>query len=263
MKKIAFLVLTLTLLWTGCTPDGIDTEAPIILEGNIVPMPITGTICGSTQNNVIYARSGDSIRFGLTVRDNDLLSQYQLDIQDNFDCNSSRSNTTTWSLQKVVDILSAEYQVQEVIGVPLDVTAGNYSCSFSAVDAAGNPSDETITYMLSILNSADTIPPTLNVTSSLALNATNGDTITIAGTLDDNEVLNGGRMEFLFTDANGNENSIETINLDTTVTMNSYPFSFDYIIPSNWAKRTYEMEVIGFDAVGNAATAAEVEVTIQ
>lgn len=264
MKKISFLAILFTIVWTSCTPESLDTESPIILEGNIVPMPTTAMICGSTQNNVIYAQSGDSIRFGLTVRDNDLLSEYRMEIHDNFDCHShSRNNTTIWSLQKVVDILDTEYQVQEVVGVPIDVTAGIYHCSFSAVDAAGNVVAESIEYTLSILNATDTVPPTLALTSAATMTASTGDTITIAGSLNDNTALTGGRIELLYKNTTGNEVAVDTIDLDTSVTANTYPFSFDYIIPSNWNTRTYDMKVKAFDGVGNAASEAEIEVTIQ
>ncbi len=265
MKKIAFLLVLISLSWTACTPESLDTEAPVILEGNIVPLPTTGTICGSVENNVIYAKSGDSIRFGLTVRDNDFLSQYKLDLHDDFDCHGhARANTAKWSVRKIVDIESSEYQVQEVLGVPLDVTAGNYHCSFSAIDAAGNSSGESIIYTLSILNAQDTIAPSVQMTqptnSTTAINK--GDTLMIQGNLVDNARLSNGRLELLYHSSTGTENSIEIMNIDTAVTTTNYPFEFKYEIPSTWTSGIYDFEIKAFDGVGNAAPVAEVEVTV-
>ncbi len=265
MKKINILWLFFALvLLVSCETEGIDATSPQILEGNIRPIPISGVVCTQTISNVIYAKSGDSIMFGLTFRDEVLLGKYTISIHDNFDCHPHRGNVENWSFDTTIILTGIEYHNQEVIHVPSNVTAGNYHCSFSLVDAAGNAADK-VYYTLSILNSADTIAPNLNLASPTA-NGTyldNDDTLHVLGTLSDNAILNGGRLDLSYTSSSGYWYNAIMVNLDTTVQTNSYQFSIDYIIPHGLLNGAYDFELKGFDAVGNAATKADFRVQVQ
>jgi hypothetical protein len=265
MKKITYLLALLPyFLLISCGEDEMDTTSPQILEGNIIPLPVTGVVCGVFENNIIYAQSGDSIVFGMTFRDEQDLSQYKMVIHDDFDCHGHRGNTEDWAVQKIVDIAGTQHQVQEIVVVPTDVTAGNYHCSFTVLDAAGNSTLPNY-YTLSILNSADIIAPTLSMITpaSSAVFTNNGDTLSFVGTMDDNAVLSGGRLDLVYFNTSGTQISANMVNLDTTVTTNSYNFMLEYVIPNSLLNGVYEFELRAFDAVGNAAAHEEFDVQVQ
>lgn len=265
MKKIINLLLFLPfLLLISCGEEDIDKLPPQILEGNIHPQPATGVFCGTLENNVIFAQSGDSIIFGLTFRDEGELSQYKMEVHEAFDCHTHRGNTVDWVEKKVITITGTEYQVQEQLYIPTNVTAGNYHCYFSAIDAAGNTT-EPVYYLLSIQNSADVIAPTITMTAPATSSVIthNGDTLRFEGVLNDNTVLSGGRLDLIYFSSFSSPLSAHVINLDTTVLGNNYNFVLEYAIPANLGHGSYDFEVKGFDAVGNAATKQEYRVRVQ
>ena len=62
----------------------------------------------------------------MIFRDNEALSQYKVDIHNNFDCHGHARSTQDWTVLEVLDIEGTEQRVSRSLSVPDDVTAGNY-----------------------------------------------------------------------------------------------------------------------------------------
>lgn len=250
--NIRLILLAICLLGMACNEANIDITAPTLKVKSINPTPMSGWICGAMEDSVIYIKSTDSLVMNLLFSDDEQLSQYKIDIHNNFDCHGHRGpSTNTWNLQKIIELEGTEKAVREVLLVPNDVTAGNYHCSVLLLDESGNQASTTH-YSLSMQNQTDTIPPSVVMThpNSSSLSLQKGATLNVQGTLTDNHDLEHGRMELIYFTPSGNKSTAKTISIDQTAG-NNYPYQFNYTIPNSFAAGTYDFEVRAYDGVGN------------
>jgi len=261
--KSLFLFITFSILLTACTEPNIDISNPTISIQNISPNPISGLVCGAMEDNVIYVKSAETITFDFLFEDNEALSQYKIDIHNNFDCHGHRGPMTEdWNLQQIKDLTGQSINLSTPITVPSNVTAGSYHCSVLLLDEAGNQAS-TIFYTLKIQNSTDTIPPTANL-SQPTTNSTNinkGSVLNVQGLLMDNNNLENGRLELVYFTPSNNKSVAQTLRLDNTVS-NTYNYNFNYTIPTSFVSGTYTFEVRAYDAVGNIANDLDFEVVV-
>jgi len=250
-------------VFTACKTPDIDITNPIIRIDNISPTPISGLVCGTLEDNVIYAKSTETISFDFFFEDNEALSQYKIDIHNNFDCHGHRGPMTEdWNLQQIEDISGQTNTINEQITVPSNVTAGSYHCSVLLLDAVGNQAS-TIFYILQIQNNRDTLPPLVSLSqpSTNSININKGSILTVQGTLMDNNNLENGRLELVYFTPSNNKSVPQTLHLDNMVS-NTYDYTFNYTIPTSFVSGVYNFEVRAYDAVGNVANNLDFDVVV-
>jgi len=256
-----YSLFSLVLFYASCVKQDIDQTPPTLSILQTTPVAIQGMVCGSLEDNVLFAQSGDSLLFELELSDDTELAQYKLDIHNNFDCHGHRS-TSDWSYIDIVDISGNTHTATAVLVVPTDVTAGNYHCGWSLLDASGNQSPSQY-LTLSLQNADDTLAPSLQLTqpttSSLTINK--GDSLQLVGTLSDNKDLSDGRLELIYFTPSGNRVTATNINIPSN-SGNSFGFDIRYEIPQTLVSGSYDFELRAYDSVGNTATAYEIAVQI-
>lgn len=262
MKDYYFL-LFFCLLIAACNEPEIDVESPTITIQSISPNTTSGLVCGATEDKVIYIKSTDSVIVDFSFSDNQSLSQYKIDIHNNFDCHGHRSpKTSSWTLQRIEPLSGTQNNIREVITVPENATAGFYHFHVQLLDESGNQAPIFL-YSLSIQNRRDTVPPSITLsqpTSSITTN--NGNNITVQGNLTDNASLEHGKIELIYFTPSGNKSTAETIQLDANAG-NNYAYTFNYTIPNSLVSGAYDFEVRAYDGVGNLANDIGFKVIIQ
>jgi hypothetical protein len=99
----------------------------------------------SPLNNSEHAVGG-TLNFSATFEDNEELSQYKLEIHENFDDHDHRSitNTIDWEIDVVGDLSGKLQEVNRDFIIPANATPGWYHFEVKCIDAAGNESAFTI-----------------------------------------------------------------------------------------------------------------------
>lgn len=149
MKKHLLLLLAGTALLAACKKT--DKEKPSF------------TISTPADSSVFVA--GQTIPFVAAFADNEALSQYKIDIHDNFDGHSHEKYIANiWTQIFIENINGTAFNENKSILVPDSTAAGWYHFLVTVVDEAGNQS-ETAFHNIYIQNSADTSRPQLTVNS--------------------------------------------------------------------------------------------------
>jgi hypothetical protein len=225
-------------------------------------------VCGETENHVVVLNSTNTFTGEFTVSDDSELSQYKLDLHNNFDCHghSGKVETTDWYVLDIVDLQGSDQTANFSLPVPSDVTTGQYHFSIWATDASGN-SAETVIYSLLVTNASDTIAPVLNVTTpgSSTVSVLKGDAINFQGTVTDNQALgagSNGKIELRYWEENSqtiNELHTEAFDNAAGTTVN---FDFNATVPITTPDGTYIFELRSFDAVNNLSNTVEFTVQV-
>jgi len=265
MKKLAAIV-SVALLIQSCTEP--DTTAPLIEMINLSPGTAPGLLCGEMEENVITLNSSDTLQITFKLTDDEELSQYKIDIHNNFDCHghSGKTETTDWYLVSIEDVSGTDQTITRKLPVPIDVTTGMYHFSIQATDAAGNNAQTTF-YSLNVTNADDTEAPVLStsVPSSSNFSAQKGTSVGFEGTLTDNNPLgagNNGRLELRYWKISSQTvNTLYEEEIASSVS-ETYNFNFDADIPGTASDGTYIFELRAFDAVNNASNIVQFTVEI-
>lgn len=202
-----FFLITVSCLFllSACSEDasegGPDVQEPVIQVIFSLPRANEGMICGSKESNVISVVTGEEITLNLAFFDNRNLSQYKVDVHNNFDCHSHGRVNADWQVLRIEDITGPAIDAEEVLAVPEDASAGDYHLQILCIDEAGNEA-EPIIYSIKVENSIDNVPPELLLTepSSDPFTVAKGLEIKFQGTLNDNHSLGAGRIEITYTD---------------------------------------------------------------
>ena len=208
--KTIIKCIPLFLLWAcdddGPANEGPDVQDPVIQVISSIPQAMEGMICGSEESNVIRIASGQDIVLNLTFSDDRNLSQYKIDVHNNFDCHSHGRITSSWQMLKIEDVFGKKIETEEVLAVPENALAGDYHLQILCIDDSGNEA-EPIIYSIQVENSIDNIPPELVLSepSSDDFTASKGSEIKFQGMVKDNHSLGTGRIEITYTDPEGTE----------------------------------------------------------
>ena len=267
MKKTA-LILGTALFVQGCTVEP-DETSPSIEVISITPTPSSGMVCGQLLENVSSLNSSDTLEITLRFTDNQELSQYKVELHNNFVCHghSGKVETVDWYVISIEDLTGADQTVTREFPVPVNVTAGNYHFHVFATDAAGNNALTPAIYSLNVSNTDDTEVPALIVTNpaSSSFSVLKGSTINFEGSLTDNNPLGpgtNGRLELQYWRSTS-QNVYTLYEQDIENAVNeSYNFNFDVVVPSTLADGTYIFELRAFDAVNNPSNVIEYTVEI-
>jgi hypothetical protein len=271
MKANPFLVILLlslaTLLGAACNPD-VDITPPEIEVLSFDPAPAEREVCGSLEPQVFWIGGGDSLKLDLLLKDDQELSQYKLDIHENFDCHGHAGKTEDWSLLEVVDISGTEFRLQRSLPVPEDVTAGNYHFGIQLVDAAGNNGGFQNIFSVALFNPADSIAPQLSLDepAAAAFSLKRGETLLLRGRVEDNQPLGqggNGRLRLQYVDeASGNRFIPEEWFFDPgSGTTSDFDYTFE--IPLTWLPGSYSFSLYAFDGVNNAGVAQQFVIEVE
>jgi hypothetical protein len=210
-------------------------------------------ICGTLSDAVLVLYGGDTLYLDLMLRDNEALSQYKIEIHQNFDCHGHAGKVEDWQWTEVVDVSGQEARISRAIPVPVDVSAGAYNYHYQAIDQAGNSSPYALYYDLLLRNRRDSLPPTLRIDQPEAsrFEQARGTMLRVQGALLDDQPLNPDdkarlRLEYV-EPSTGNRFTAEEWPLT------DQEFDLDFALPSTWPTGNYEFLLKGYDAVNNAS----------
>ncbi len=204
------LLLLCLLALVACTEesgmeDKPDVQRPEIVLRSTTPVAKEGIICETTESKVITVSTGSDILLDLEFLDDEELSQYKIDIHNNFDCHS-HGRAAPWQLLEIRDIEGTQVIINEVLSVPTDALAGNYHLQILCLDKAGNEAEPVI-YSMTLENAIDSITPqfTLTEPSDGGISVAKGSEVRFKGEVTDNHSLDAGKIEIHYTDPDGTE----------------------------------------------------------
>lgn len=201
-----------------------------------------------TPSDSAVVKAGQSFLFKASITDNEALSQFKIDIHNNFEGhNHQKVNITPWEKIIITDVSGTSANPELTVPVPESAAAGWYHMVVTAVDASGNLS-EIVLKNLKVVNPADTINPILNISTpsegaQFALNST----MTISGSASDNTGLKSLKITI---NPLGSSNNLSTQTIDLTdVTANwSTDVSFAGI---SWVQGAYQIKLYLLDQYYN------------
>lgn len=193
--------------------------------------------------------SGQTIPFAARFLDNQGLSQYKIDIHDNFDGHSHEKYIAKiWTQILIENIGGTEFNENRSIQVPDSVAAGWYHFLVTAVDEAGNQSEITFRNLY-IQNTSDTVKPQITVNSPAeGFSAALGSTLAIDLNLADNEWVYIARI----TIRRPNSSSNLYLSTDTFPQAPTVPLVKS--VPttgSAWSAGNYELALTVYDSYFN------------
>ncbi len=270
--KISFILFITLFFIVGCGSDSVDLNPPSISINSFTPQPGKDEICGTEELEVFRLAGGDELAFDALLTDNEALSQYKIDIHNNFDCHGHGGGvapsvavptvenlTLDWTVLKINDVTGTSTSVSETLNVPQNVTAGNYHFHIQVIDEAGNDSPFANYYSLKITNPLDAIPPIINSTmpSSAEFSVKKGEVIHFEGTVTDDRSLSDGGNGLLYlayTDlSSGNTFTTDKVFPFDESTVLSYNYDFDYVVPQTLVAGDYRLSLGALDGVRNVA----------
>lgn len=272
MKINNYIIAIILLLICGCGENNIDLSPPTIEILNYTPIPVQDEICGNQEPNVFQLTGGNELSLDIMFSDDKALTQYKIDIHNNFDCHghgggvapsiatpSVNNQTVDWSVLDIHDISGLTASVNKTLNVPQNVTAGNYHFSIQVIDESGNDNPNANLYSLKIKNPLDDVAPQISVqqpsNSSFSINK--GNAIRFTGQVTDNRSLSDGGNGVLYlsyTDlSSGNTFSTnEAFAFDANVD-DVFDFDFEYTVPQTLVSGSYRFSLGANDGVRNVA----------
>lgn len=272
MIKNIFQVIVLSglLVINACNPEAVDVTPPTMAVNSFTPAPGAAEVCGEEEPEVFQLIGGDQLSFDVFFEDDDALSQFKVDIHNNFDCHGHGGGiapkvaapdvvgkTTTLSVLQIKDLSGASANVTEVIDIPENVTTGNYHFQIRAVDVSGNPLSNI--FSLKIKNPLDDVAPEINIQEPAMRNFSvkKGETIRFAGEVTDNRSLSDGGNGVLFlayTDlSSGNTFATDKVVVFDEKIENRADFDFEYTLPQTLVAGNYRFSIGANDGVRNVA----------
>lgn len=274
------MLSTLTLIVQSCKDSGIDLSPPNLQFLSLNPSPVAAEVCGSLEDSVFLLTGGTSLDFEVLFQDDLELSQFKIDIHNNFDCHGHggasapgisvpniENQTEDWTILDISTLEGSESQVSRSLALPQNVTAGSYHFQIQVLDAAGNDQPLSNIYSLKITNPADAIVPVITTTTPTGnFSVAKGASVQFAGMVTDNYSLSQGGNGVLYlsyTDLDsGNTFTSDAAFIFDEMVGDSYVFDFDYTIPATLKAGMYRFSLRAHDGVRNVATPLHFEVEI-
>lgn len=256
MKFIIPALAFITLALSSCRPEPVDEAPPTMLLSSFDPFPQPDTICGELENWVFHVQGGDTLKLDALFTDNEGLSQYKLDIHQNFDCHGHKDNTQDWTLLEIVDLEGPAASFKLALPVPANVTAGAYHFQIQVLDASGNEDEEQAIFSIKVLNPLDTLPPALQLTNpaQTELTVSKGESVLFSGQLSDSGSLmegGNGRVECWYTRQATGNSFLAWSQAAPAGSTNAFDFSENFTIPTSLVAGAYTFTLRGYDGVNN------------
>lgn len=255
--QLTLVILGLVLGMISCQDKPQNQISPTLTKPKITVVSISvpvvsASVCNFTFDNVLKVNANSTLLFKIKLEATEQLSQYKIDVHDNFDCHThARLEASPWRLLKIATISGVSQLVNEVISVPSDASVGNYHFMINLLDAKGNESDY-IEYNVIVSNLEDTEAPQLllNTPSKDTTTFTAGSVVTFTGTISDNKSLKNGSVEISYFNPSGTQfDVIQTLFSSSTTT--SFALSETYTLPSNLSIGFYKFRITAFDEKNN------------
>jgi hypothetical protein len=281
MRKILLLVVPFVLFAMSCSDDDLDLTPPTITFTSLQPAPQSLEVCGVLEDSVFVLCGGELLAFEVIMRDDVSLSQYKIDIHQNFDCHGHGGgaapggaipnlpgNTTDWAYLSIENLTGQEEVISWQLAAPENVTAGFYHFQVQVLDEAGNDSPNANFYSLRLLNPRDTLAPELLLTqpSESSFSIARGSKIEFAGQLTDDQPLGEGGNGVVFvsyTDLSTSNTfltpAVERLGAGTGT---SVSFNFEVTVPLTLKAGAYRYTIWAFDGVRNIASPRHYEVNV-
>lgn len=239
-KILNVFIVSLVLLSVVSCNKNVDNEKPIIIDATLNGINISPVILNG-ENAILKA----------TLKDNEALGEYKVDIHDAFDGHThGKTAASPWSTIITNKIEGEEYQLDLPISVPEDAAAGPYHLLLYCIDKEGNEAD-FVEIDFTLKNTSDTIAPDLNIAEpSNNFTINKGTPINISGSATDNLQLRKIEIKARKKNA-GNFLFNETINLAGSTQ------NFQQQIPTSglsWTTGEYELIFVLYDNVYNTKT---------
>ncbi|MGB1241958.1 MAG: DUF4625 domain-containing protein, partial [Chitinophagales bacterium] len=262
--KMKYILLIAMILFfaIGCVKENVDVTPPSMTVISYLPTPLEDEICSSQEPVVFQLIGGDELTFDVVFDDNEGLSQYKVDIHNNFDCHGHGggvapsiatpnvdNQTTDWTILEIQDISGTSMPVQRMLNVPENVTAGNYHFHIQVIDEAGNDSPFANFFSLKIKNPVDDVPPQINIQepTSSSFSIKKGEVVNFVGQVTDNRSLSDGGNGVLYlayTDlSSGNTFTTNQVFAFDTNIDTDYNFDFEYTIPQTLVAGNYRLSL--------------------
>lgn len=259
---VLFLLLAGLL---GCDKASVDVTPPGVELLASTPTPGTGDVCGSPSQRLFRLAGGDTLRLTLRLTDNEALSQYKVEIHQNFDCHGHAGKVEDWSYLDLRDVSGTETEVSLAIPVPTDVSAGQYNYHYQLVDQAGNTTAYTEYYDLQVDNLTDTLAPRLRLDAPGAAHTQARETtLRLQGTLTDDQLLapgEKGRLELTYQQPD-NARRFTATSWPIEQAEASYAFDLAFDLPRTWPTGEYQFFLTGYDAVNNVSETRRFTLTL-
>ena len=268
----AGIVLIALLAWSCNGSDDVDVSAPSMQIISFAPAPAPGAVCGGMEDSVFTVLGGETLTATLRFSDDRSLSQYKVDIHNNFDCHGHggaaapgvavpnvSNQTEDWTVLDIQGLSGERTEEQLQLQVPTDVTSGIYHFQIQVIDEAGNDNPLANFYSIRAINPTDGEAPTLTLSSpsQASFTAAKGSTVTFSGAVTDNYSLSEGGNGIVFlsyTDlSSGNTFSTGAYAAFDAGVEKDYNFDFEYTIPQTLKAGNYRFRVDAHDGVRNTA----------
>lgn|GEM_PF-1008439 len=261
MKKITMTLLGIatigsSLLFPGCKADkndSIKVHHPkiYVLEQSVESD--TAVVCNEEVYNVLSLLSGDTLKLTMRFTGAYQLSQYKIEIHNNFDCHGHKGTAVPWEYQKIRNLNTTDTILTETFAVPKDVATGYYHLTIRTLDIAGTES-ETTEFTLSVNNASDLDSPTITMINPIEDSTTifTGGLLNIQFDVSDNQFLEKGYYTIHWTDANGVKQQLDRKEFPIP-TNHRTQVEFPYAIPLNAAKGWTRFDILVADATHNTS----------
>lgn len=133
IKRIVlfFFFLSFLAFYSSCKKDTSEptvdktTKPTITLVSKNIPT-VTEFLCNASFNNVLKVNTGADLQIQFRFKGVNKLSQYKIDIHNNFDCHThgKMAASNPWQVLKIVDLNDKEVEVSEQLTVPADASVG-------------------------------------------------------------------------------------------------------------------------------------------
>lgn len=272
MNKVVVLsLLSLLFIFSACNKD-VDVTRPIISIEKIQSPTIAFDVCGQRESDVIELMGGEHLNMTVLFEDNEQLSQYKLDIHQNFDCHGHGSgtfpnitlpdimgSTEDWKVLEIVELSGKTQRIEISLEVPINVTAGNYHFTIQALDLLGNEAENIQIFSVCVLNPHDTIAPVITVHQPTlqTVQIKRGEILHFSGNVTDDQPLEQGGQGVVFLSysntSGSNSFSTDAYKVFESNTGNSVDFELSYEIPTFLTTGNYLFYLIATDGVRNVS----------
>lgn len=250
--KQSLIILSVLLFVFSCKDPKDDTsksEKPTITIINQSSPAVSEQLCGAPFDNVLKVATGDTLRFTFVFKGSNPLSQYKIDVHNNFDCHE-HGKSVDWSVLKIVDLTGTEVTIEEELIVPQNASAGNYHMMIRLLDIYGYEADAR-EFNVIIYNVQDEEDPEITLTNPVELSTfSHGDQVHFEGTITDNFSLEGGKFQLMFTDSQDvTYNLLEEFYPQGTAV--SYTIDINYTVGTFIPAGQGYFSIKAFDSVNN------------
>ena len=278
---IQFIVFVIPFIIVSCDGNDIDVTPPFMDVISFNPNPEEKEICGTPDPTVFTLTGGDQLNFDVIFNDDDALSQYKIDIHNNFDCHGHGggsapsvavpnvdNQTEDWNLQEIQNIEGQSAAVIRSLDVPQNVTTGNYHFQIQVVDVSGNDNATSNVFSLKISNPLDVIAPQISVNQPAnSFSIKKGESVRFVGQVtDDRSLSDGGNgvLYLAYTDlSSGNTFISDQVFIFDENVDKTFDYDFEYTIPQTLVAGSYRFSMGANDGVRNVADFQFFEVEVE